>query len=245
MRKKILITGSNGKLANRIISILKKKDYFIIGCDKFNSNLKGLDFFKKVNLISEKEVDSFLKEIVKKNLIPDIIINNAAIDSVPSDKKISDGLNYDEFDDIFKVNVKSPLIISNFLIKCWIKNKIKGRIINISSIYSEVSPDPNIYQKGFIKNILYGASKSSLNNISRQLAVIFSSNNILVNSICFSGIKSEIQNDEFIKNYSNRIPIKRLMNLEEIDSVINFLIDEKNTYTTGSIINVDGGYTSI
>ena len=56
---------------------------------------------------------------------------------------------------------------------------------------------------------------------------------------------SKVQSKHIELNYSNRIPIKRLMNLEEIDPVINFLIDKKNTYTTGSTINVDGGYTSI
>ena len=88
--------------------------------------------------------------------------------------------------------------------------------MNISSIYSEISPDPSLYQKGFVKNILYGITKSALNSLTQQLAVLTAQDKIRVNALLFAGVKSNSQNDKFIEKYQSRIPIGRLMNPNEI-----------------------------
>jgi len=124
-------------------------------------------------------------------------------------------------------------------------NEIKGNIINISSIYSKVSPDPNIYSDGFIKNILYGASKAALNNITSQMAVIFIKFGIRVNALLLAGIYSEKQDEVFQKNYISRIPIGRFLEVDEIFDSLDLLLSEKNTYMTGTMIKIDGGYASI
>ena len=244
MKKTILITGSNGNLAKTMISYLKK-DYDIVGCDISSNNVNNLKEFFIVDLSNELSIKSFLKDLIDKSIDPDIIINNAALDSVPKSEESSNGLEYFNFENLFNVNVKAPLIISEFFINKWILNNVNGRIINITSIYSIVSPDPEIYQSGFIKNILYGSSKSALNSITKQLAVIYSKNNIQINGIAFGGVESVSHHNDFEKKYIKRIPIKRFMKPKEILSGIKFLLDENNTYTNGSIICIDGAYTCI
>ena len=65
-----------------------------------------------------------------------------------------------------------------------------------------------------------------------------------INTIIFGGLEDEKQDANFVKKYSENVPMKRLMKSEEIFSVFDFLLDVKNTYTTGTEIIVDGGWTS-
>ena len=108
--KKILITGSNGMLASRIISIMREKDYFIIGCD-INKSDNNLDYFQLCNLSSEEDIKLFISKLNTKNLFPDILINNAAIDFVPFDNEQSDGLDFNDFNK--NVNIEITIFISD------------------------------------------------------------------------------------------------------------------------------------
>ncbi len=250
--KTILITGCNGNLAATIIPVLLNLNFKVLGCDIHDSNSietletieLGLNEYTKCNLSNENEIMSLINNFEQAGF-PNYLINNAAIDFVPNVNSEEDGLDISNFDNLIKVNVKAPLILSKYFINNWKHQNTTGTIVNISSIYSEISPDPNLYQKGFVKNILYGVTKSALNSVTQQLAVLTAKNNIRVNALLFSGVKSKDQNEEFVKKYQSRIPIGRLMNSHEIIGPLRFLLSEKNTYTTGVSLKVDGGYSLI
>jgi NAD(P)-dependent dehydrogenase (short-subunit alcohol dehydrogenase family) len=254
MNKYILITGVNGYLAKKILHhITSTTDFEVIGLDvhgekdeiTIDSYNLGLKFYSKCDLRNEKSIIETVNMFAKKNILPAVLINNAAIDSVPKNDLRATGLEFESFNDMFSVNVKAPVILAKYLSDYWVKNKILGNIINISSIYSIVSPDPSIYSNGFIKNIFYGASKAALNSTTHQLAVIFAKSGIRVNTLLLGGIVSDKQDDFFQMNYKGRIPIRRFLEVDEIFDAINMLLSEKNTYMTGAIISLDGGYTSI
>ena len=250
--KTILITGCNGNLAATIIPVLLNLNFKVLGCDIHDSNsiqtlgtIKlGLNEYVKCNLSNENEIMSLINNFEKSGF-PNYLINNAALDFVPNVNSEEDGLDISNFDNLIKVNVKAPLILSKYFVNNWKQKNTTGNIVNISSIYSKISPDPNLYQKGFVKNILYGITKSALNSLTQQLAVLTAKNNIRVNALLFSGVKSKHQNEEFVEKYQSRIPIGRFMKSHEIIEPLIFLISEKNTYTTGVLLKIDGGYTII
>ena len=237
----ILITGANGNIANYIISDLISLGHKILGSDIHESALNDSLFkYYKCDLSDEKSIYNMFNKI--NDLKIDVLINNAAIDFVPVEGRQSSGVEIEHFSEIFNVNVKAPLILSSLFIDLWKARDVKGRIINISSIYSLKSPDPSIYSNGFIKNVLYGASKAALNNISKQLSVIYGKDQILINTIIFGGLKSENQSLQFQTNYSTKTSIKRMMDKKDIMSPILFLLDKNNNYTNGAEIIVDGGF---
>jgi NAD(P)-dependent dehydrogenase (short-subunit alcohol dehydrogenase family) len=250
--KIILITGCNGNLAKDVIKYFTSLQYDVIGCDIYNDTHKktqnaknaGLKFYKKCNLENQQEIKNLVDELKEKKIFPKILLNNAVIDFVPDSDLQSNGLEMSGFYKIFSVNLLAPVLLSTACIYFFKKNKIKGIILNISSIYSLVSPDPNLYQNGFVKNILYGASKASLNNITKQIAVICAKEGIRVNSVLLAGIEAK-QNKEFKSKYEARIPIGRMMKVNEILPLLEFMISEKNTYMTGELVKLDGGYCSI
>lgn len=251
--KTILITGCNGNLALNLIGFFlsKKNKYKIIGCDihacfdpKFQLNGIKIEYFR-TNLNSLESIEELIVQIKLSNIIPDILINNAAIDSVPLENIIEDGMSVINFTEIFNVNVRAPIYLFKLLSKEWISNNSKGTVLNLSTIYSKVSPDPNLYSSVFKKNILYGASKAALNSAFKQLSVINSNNNIKINTLILAGIESPYQDYNFKKKYLERVPIKRFLNINEIYSAIIFLIDDSNSYMNGSELIIDGGYCNI
>jgi NAD(P)-dependent dehydrogenase (short-subunit alcohol dehydrogenase family) len=253
MSNTIFITGCNGNLATYLVNELSIRGFRIIGCDvdssssdrTKNSISLGINEYFQCDISNTEEINLLSTKLNKLEIYPNILINNAAIDFVPTTESDKTGLDFSDFDKIINVNVKAPLFLSKIFIEYWRTNKIYGNILNISSIYSLVSPDPNNYQNGFIKNVLYGITKSALNSITIQLSVLTAKDNIRVNAILFAGIESNSQHPEFVKKYISKIPIGRLMRKNEILEPILFLISNGNSYTTGTLLKVDGGYTCI
>ncbi|MFC1986968.1 SDR family oxidoreductase [Chloroflexota bacterium] len=119
-------------------------------------------------------------------------------------------------------------------------NGAKG-IVNISSIYGVVSPRPSLYENTE-KHIGYSLAKASVIQLTRHLATHLAPR-IRVNCLVLGGVEHN-QSDSFKAKYSEHVPMKRMMKKEEIYGLIEYLCSEKSTYVTGSIINIDGGWTA-
>lgn len=243
MKKKILLTGSNGNLAKEIIKSIS--DFEIIGFDIQEENYNNTDRYYQVDLSNQSRIKEFYTTLKELELIPDVIINNAALDSVPSRDVSNPYWNISKFSDFFKVNVKGPALLFTLISSYWVENNIEGQVINISSIYAEVSPDPNLYQKGFIKDVNYGASKAAFTNIFKQFAVIFSKNNITINFIELGGVEAENQDPVFRSNYLNRVPDTSFVKIENLGKLILLLLDLEKGGINGTTIKINSGYNLI
>ena len=123
----------------------------------------------------------------------------------------------------------------------------KKNIINISSIYSLISPDPRIYSKKDRKSSeIYGATKAGVNQMTKYFAVHLNNKNIRVNSVSPGGIynSKKPQNKNFIKKYSDRNPMKRMAKTSEIIGAVIYLASNSASYTNGHNLIVDGGMSA-
>ena len=119
-----------------------------------------------------------------------------------------------------------------------IKRKIKGRIINFSSIGGEV---------GFPNNHSYGPSKSGLSQMTKSLANDWGKYNININTIVPGYFSTEMnrfswQNKHKKKQRSNKTLLNRWGSPSEIIGSVVFLSSEASSYITGTQIVVDGGW---
>lgn len=120
-----------------------------------------------------------------------------------------------------------------------------GSIIQFGSIYGVVGQDLTIYEGTDMKeNMTYAAIKGGITNLSKLMASYYGKFNIRVNTLCPGGIFDD-ENPTFVKNYSNKTPLKRMGKPEEVASAVLFLASDAASYISGATIMVDGGWTAI
>ena len=132
------------------------------------------------------------------------------------------------------------------------KSKKGSSIIMISSIYSVVAQDPEVYKNtNLVDNQVYPIIKSGINAFTKQMSSFYGKYNIRLNSLSPGGLEGEIkgskniQNKVFKKNYLSKLSIKRFCKTSDISEACLFLSDStKSSYITGQNIIIDGGYTS-
>ncbi len=113
-----------------------------------------------------------------------------------------------------------------------------GRILSLSSIFSVVTRE---------RRAAYSMTKAGLNALTRSTAVEFGPAGVLANALAPGYVDTDLtrQNNtpEMLAAIEATIPLRRLARTEELARVAAFLISEENTYLTGQIILVDGGFT--
>ncbi len=259
--KVAVVTGGNGQLGTEYTQALAqagaKVAVFDIQ-DELNESLKKLSessdiAFYKVDITKKEEIKDALNQIESLWSVPNILINNAALDSPPGagagdENKSLEDYSKESWDAVWGVNVTGTFLCSQVIGARMAENG-GGSIINISSHYGLVSPDQRVYKyrekKGepFVKPISYSATKSAILNLTRYLAAYWGDKSVRVNSLAPGGVFNN-QDEEFLQEYNKRVPLGRMAKSNEYNGAILFLSSDASSYVTGSILVADGGYTA-
>lgn len=208
--------------------------------------------FYKADITDKQQLEITLEKIKQDIGIPTILINNAAIDS-PPDAPLEENGPFESYpekslNDIINVNIKGTFYCCQVFGAEMAKSK-KGSIINISSIYGNVSPVQGIYEykrkgdKQWFKPAAYGLTKAAIINLTQYLSTYWAKEGVRVNAISPAGIFNN-QDQEFLNEYLKRLPIGRMANPDEISGAVLFLASELSSYITGINLKVDGGWTA-
>ena len=123
-----------------------------------------------------------------------------------------------------------------------------GAIVNVSSMYGLVSPQPATYDAhpGFHSPPAYGAAKAGVVQFTRYAACHYAGDRIRVNSVSPGPFPTEaVQRDAaFIAQLEARVPLGRIGDAHEIAGPVAFLLSPLASYVTGHDLVVDGGWTS-
>lgn len=226
----ILLTGSNGQIGKQIKTECQSK-----------FKILELDLMAEPSIDATKESDVRAFFELHKDKKIDTIINCVGIpDAVPLKAETILDIDTNYFKKMIDVNLNAVFIIIK---ECYRKNKDSLKnIINISSLYSVVSPRLDLYN-GKIKNPAYTASKHGLIGLTKHLAVILAEDNIRVNCIAPGGVKETINDKDFIEKYNKQVPLKTTIPINEVMKTITYLLSMETI--TGQNIIVDGGYSLI
>ncbi len=223
--KEITITGSEGLIGSTLCKFFKKK----------KRSVNKLDLKLGHDLTDENFVKNWFKENHTKYLINCFALN----DHIHKTRGKRNLYNFtlDSFNEYLKINVVSLFSVC----REFARNNTVGSIVNFSSTYGLVSPNPKLYGSSQ-KDIAYGVSKESVINLTKYLAIHFAPK-IRVNCVVPGGIQNN-QDKKFISKYSELTPMKRMMKKTELNGLIDYLCSENSSYVTGSVLVCDGGYTS-
>lgn len=208
-----------------------------------------------VDITDRHAIQRGLDEVEKAWGVPDVLVNNAGIDTQPSAPPEVSG-PFEQFpESVFREVVEVNLIGTFLMIQAvgerMVNHKKRGSIINVGSIYGMVSPVQDIYAYKeeltgvpFIKPVAYSAAKSGLYNLTRYCATYWGRSGIRVNILTPSGVFRETQDKIFQENYCARMPMGRMAQADEFNGAIIFLASDASKYMTGANLVVDGGWTA-
>jgi len=198
------------------------------------------DTLKKLNnpklsstIIDVANFDQVSAEVEKitKNTKVDIFINNAGIAG-----KNTTVWDYpvDEWKKVLELNLNAVFYCLKLITPHMIKNNY-GRIVNIASIAGKEG-NPNASA--------YSASKAGVIGLTKSLGKELANKNIAVNTVTPSAAKTRIfdqMTKEHIAFMLSKIPRNRFILVEELASLVTWLVSEENSYTTGAVFDLSGG----
>lgn len=181
----------------------------------------------------------------------DVLINNAGSKSrdVRAFFTPFEDYSLDIWRDVMSVNIDGMFLMSQAAGRHMLAQKNGGAVINISSIYGMVGPDPRIYEGsdylgGAINTpAVYSASKAAVIGLTRWMATYWGDKNIRVNCLVPGGVSSG-QNGPFQQKYSSRVPMGRMARADEMVGPALFLGSDAASYVTGQVLAADGGWTA-
>ncbi len=242
MLQNVFITGASRGIGRETALKYAKNGFgVILNCSKsqdeilklqeeiVSMNVPCMTFVKDVSQLDK--VSEIFDTLSEYNMLPDIIINNAAISHIGLLQDMSEV----EWQNIINTNLSSAFNVCKCAIPHMIR-KGRGRIINISSMWGNV---------GASCEVAYSASKGGLNSFTKALAKELAPSNISVNAIAFGVVDTSMNNfldDEEKKAIMDEIPVGRFLAAKEAADII-YNISLLNPYITGQIITADGGYT--
>jgi 3-oxoacyl-[acyl-carrier protein] reductase len=157
-----------------------------------------------------------------------ILINNAGV----HEDAVFPGMSWESWQRVLSVSVDGFYNVTQPLMLPMIGTRW-GRIVNISSVTALI---------GNRGQVNYAAAKGALNAATRALALEVASRGVTVNAVApgilADGMAAAAFDAEMIRT---RVPMKRAGTLEEVASLVGYLVSEDAGYLTGQIISVSGG----
>lgn len=249
--KKIFVIGGYGLIGNAVANLL---DYngakvFILDKNKLRTNNFKFCKFKVSNKLSS--IENNLEKIFKTHGIPNGVINCSYPTNKFWNKSSFKNIKHDNFDENIDLHLKSYTWIAKIFAQKMKLKRIKGKIVQLTSIYGVLGQDLSIYKNTKMdENITYPLIKGGISSFTKQLASYFGPYQISINNLCPGGVLEDRKNKKkqeknFLTNYKNKVPFKRMAKKEEIAKVAVFLLSNYSDYITGQDIIVDGGWSII
>lgn len=237
-----LVTGGAGGLGTSIAEHLAELGAKVVVADIQELSLSKMSskFAKySFDVTDPEQVKESIATIVKNEGPIEILINCAgSIDSAPFVNLMNPSelmLDYERFKRNLVVNFDSVFLVTSATVEHMLRNRIKGCVVNISSISG----------RGNEGQSSYSSAKAALNALTITLSKELGKMGIRVNAVAPGFIETESTeqalSDAHINHIVSSTPLRRLGKASEISKAVVSLVD--NDFINGAILDVNGGLT--
>jgi len=143
-----------------------------------------------------------------------------------------------EWDRVFAVNVRGPMLLARELGRLWIDRGIAGGIVNITSGAARSARAGGSH---------YASSKAALNMVTEVLAIELGPHGIRVNAVAPGLILDDVVTAEdadrhgYVNDMLRATPLRRTGAPSDIADTVAFLASERSGWTTGAVVEITGG----
>ena len=232
--KKILVTGSSRGIGKEIALYLAKSGYDI-DVHYAHNEQKAIETADEIRALGRDT--QILKFDIKNReecakVLADKLYYGVVLNAGIARDNVFPALEDDEWDDVIDTNLTGCYNVLKPLVMPMISNRVKGRIITMSSV-SGIS--------GNRGQVNYSASKAGIIGATKSLALELAKRGITVNCIAPGVIDTEMIKDVPLDEVKKLLPMKRVGQAKEVASLANYLMSEDASYITGQVISVNGG----
>ena len=223
--KSAVVTGAARGIGKATADLLAAQ-----GATVARFDLEPGDGVARMDVADEDAVNAAFAKVGKV----DILVNNAGI----AVRKSSLDITREEWDKVLSVNLSGLFLCSREAARS-MKRQGGGAIVNLASIMG--------LSGGLYPNPAYQASKGAVVNLTRALALEFAADNIRVNAVAPTFVRTDLtaplfSNPESFKKVMDHTPLGRLPEVEDIAQAILFLASPAARCITGVTLPVDSGY---
>src|SRR4051794_23891931 len=240
-----LVTGANRGLGRAFAQALAEAgaDVVVVGrgedrnqqaAEEIASSTGGRATAVTGDVSRGDDVGRVVAEAVEAHGRIDVLVNNAGICYHRPTLEVPD----EEFDEVFDVNVAGVWKMSRAVAPHMI-DAGRGSIVNVGSISAIIVNRPQ-WQAS------YNASKAAVHQLSKSLAAEWAPYSVRVNAIAPGYVKTEmapVDEPRFQRQWIEDAPMQRYATPEEIAPSVVYLASDASSFTTGSVLVTDGGYT--
>ena len=234
--KTAVITGGAQGFGYSMVERFSQSGAKVVIWDKDQELIDSLDLPENViavqtDVTSYDSVEKSVQETIDKNSTIDILVNNAGI-AGPSFKTWEYPI--DQWQNVVDIDLTGVFYCCRAVAPHMIKNNY-GRIVNVASIAGKEG-NPNAMP--------YSAAKAGVIALTKSLGKELSDKNIAVNCVTPAAAKTRIFDQisqEHIDYMLSKIPRGRFLKVDELASMVSWLVSEENSYTTGAVFDLSGG----
>lgn len=236
----ILVTGCSRGVGLEICKVLLSEGHEVYGVARTHSpQFKELQI-EYGDVLHFKSVDLSDSKSVRKDIFKDYLSNKIAIDGYVNNAAVAyddiiTNLNLIRLEEMYKVNVFTPMMITKNILRNMLLHHTQGSIVHISSISVHT---------GYKGLAMYASSKGALEAFSKDTArewgPVGIRSNVVVPGFMETAMSSSLTEDQRSKIYA-RTSLKAATSIRSVAETVAFLLSNKACSITGQNIHVDNG----
>ncbi|MCA9521363.1 MAG: glucose 1-dehydrogenase [Myxococcales bacterium] len=221
-----------------VVITSRKQEALERAATAINTDFPGSAVPRACHVGHTDSIGAFIAAIWDEVGAVDVLVNNAGTNPYFGPLL---GTSFSAWDKTFEVNLKGPFEMTRQVAQRWVREKRGGAVVNVASVLGVTSAP--------LQGV-YGMTKAALLSMTRTFAHELGAAGIRVNAIAPGLVETRlaqaiIGSPEIRARFTERSPLGRHAQPEEIAGLAVYLGSDESSYVTGQVICVDGGYTAV